>query len=108
MEKLNEFIRQKRNEKGISLRDFAKICDLSHSYIDKLEKGVDPRNNKPVIPTIDTLQKISNALNYNLVDFLKETGYLSEDILIIDTSSDEINKEEVDRLMGELNKIING
>ncbi len=62
----------------MALRPFAEMCDLSHAYIDKLEKGVDPRTGKPVIPTIDTLQKISQALNCPLEELLKQGGYIEK------------------------------
>ena len=56
--RLSEFIRSKRGT--LSLRDFAKMCgNISHTQIDSIERGVDPRTNKPVRPTIDTLKKLS-------------------------------------------------
>lgn len=75
---LSNFIKNKRNEKGLSLREFAKMCELSHSYIEKLENGFDKRTGKPVIPTIDTLQKISKALNLELSNLLSITGYIED------------------------------
>ena len=56
----SEFIRAKRG--NMSLREFAKLCgNLSHTQIDSIEKGFDPRTSKPVSPTIDTLNKIAKA-----------------------------------------------
>ncbi len=78
MSKLGQYIKKKREEKNMALRPFAEMCDLSHAYIDKLEKGVDPRTGKPVIPTIDTLQKISQALNCPLEELLKQGGYIEK------------------------------
>lgn len=63
METLGSFIAKERNRRNLSLRDFAELCDLSHSYLDSLEKGKDRRTNKPVSPTIDTLKKLSKGLN---------------------------------------------
>lgn len=58
VDKLSEFIRKKRG--NLSLRDFAKLCgNISHTQIDSIERGVDPRTNKPVRPTIDTLKKLA-------------------------------------------------
>lgn len=59
--KLGKFLREKRGK--ISLRDFARKLDISHTYLDSLEKGYDSRNKKPVRVTVDTLSKIANALN---------------------------------------------
>lgn len=72
----SEIIKKIRKDKGLSLREFANLCDLSHSYIDKLEKGIDPRNGKEVSPTLDTIKQICIKTNYPLEKFLSETGYI--------------------------------
>ena len=59
--KLGNFLREKIGE--MSLRDFANKLDISHTYLDSLEKGYDSRNKKPVIITVDTLSKIAKALD---------------------------------------------
>lgn len=58
---LGDFLRKKRG--NISLRDFAKKLDISHTYLDSIEKGYDNRSKKPLRITVDTLSKIANALN---------------------------------------------
>jgi transcriptional regulator with XRE-family HTH domain len=78
MKNFGEIIKVKRKEKKLSLRDFASICGLSHTYIDCLEKGFDPRTGKPVSPTIDTLNKIANALDMSLVELLSLAGLIEE------------------------------
>lgn len=55
---LGKFIKQYREDNNLSLREFSKSCELSHSYISKLEKGVDSKTGKPVIPTVETIKKI--------------------------------------------------
>lgn len=71
MNKLGEYIRNKRKEHGLSLRECARLCDISHSYLDSLEKGKDPRTNKPVSPTIETLKKISKGLGVPINELLE-------------------------------------
>lgn len=59
-DKLSEFVRNKRG--NLSLRDFAKLCDnISHTQIDCIEKGYDPRTGKPIRPTVDTLERIAKG-----------------------------------------------
>lgn len=59
-DKLSEFVRAKRGD--LSLREFAQRCDgISHTQIDCIERGVDPRTGKPVRPTVETLAKISKG-----------------------------------------------
>lgn len=57
--KLGKIIRQLRGD--LSLRDFAIKCDVSHTTIDNLEKGIDPRTGKPTQVKMATLQKIADA-----------------------------------------------
>ena len=59
--KLGTFLKEKRG--SMSLRDFANKLDISHTYLDSLEKGYDNRTKKPVRITVDTLSKIAKALN---------------------------------------------
>lgn len=48
-----------------SLRDFAEKIGISHTYLSSLEKGVDPRTNKPVNVTADTIIRIGDKLGIN-------------------------------------------
>ena len=56
---IGEIIRKLRGNQ--SLRDFAKKCDISHTTIDNLEKGIDHRTGKPTQVKVTTLQKIADA-----------------------------------------------
>ena len=56
---IGEKIRQLRGD--LSLRDFANKCDISHTTIDNLEKGLDFRTGKPTQAKMTTLQKIADA-----------------------------------------------
>lgn len=85
MNQLGKFIKQKRKELGLSLRDFAEMCEISHSYLDNLEKGRDARSGKPVSPTIETLQKLASGLKITIVEILRIGGF-------IDSSLDQNNQ----------------
>lgn len=76
MKTLGQLIKDYRqSHDNMSLRDFAGKCGVSHSYIDKLEKGIDTRTGKPVVPTLDTIEKISKALNMPVEQVLMEIGF---------------------------------
>ena len=63
--KLGKFVRERRGD--MSLRDFAKQCgDISHTQIDSIERGTDPRTGKPVKPTIETLAKIAKGTGVSI------------------------------------------
>lgn len=59
---LGQFIREKRESLGMSLREFGRLCDISHTTIDCIEKGYDPRTGKDVNITNHTFLKLSKAL----------------------------------------------
>lgn len=67
---LGDIIKQYRSEHNLSQRDFAKKCELSHTYIAALEKKVDSRSGKKIAPTVDAVKNISRALNIPLQELL--------------------------------------
>ena len=58
-EEIGAIVRKLRG--NYSLREFAKKCDVSHTAIDTIEKGVDFRTGKSVQPKLATLEKIAKA-----------------------------------------------
>lgn len=103
MQNLQSFLINKRKELKLSLRNAADLIGISHSYLNTLEKGVDPRNNAPVNPTPETLQLISKAYNISYEYLMRLSGYLNNE------SKDEnkLSKEEADGLSEEfLNMLI--
>lgn len=61
---LGELIKELRGT--MSLREFGKKCDVSHTHIDSIEKGVDPRTGKTVNVTVEMLSKIAKATRTEL------------------------------------------
>lgn len=92
METLGSFIAKERNKRGLSLRDFAELCDISHSYLDNLEKGKDRRTNKPVSPTLDTLKKLSRGLDIPINDLINIA--LNESEIVSPKSDNDTSKIE--------------
>ena len=68
--RLGEYIKQRRSELGLSLRGFATLCGISHTHLNSIEKGFDPRTGKKVNITSDTLRKLSNALDLSEAELL--------------------------------------
>lgn len=57
-------IKKLRNEKGISQDKLSKLAEVSFHTITKIESGDTPN------PTIDTVQKIAQALDVGVDDLL--------------------------------------
>lgn len=62
--RLGTFLRQKRGD--ASLRDFAKQCNISHTHLDSIEKGYDPRTGKSVKPSLEVLKSIAAGIGEEL------------------------------------------
>lgn len=100
MNQLGKFIRQKRKELGLSLREFAEMCEISHSYLDNLEKGWDARSGKPISPTIETLQKLASGLKISLIEILRIGGFI--DSSLDQNNSVAINDDELVSFIREI------
>lgn len=57
-----ECCRKKRN---ISIKELSEKCNVSYSYLLRLEKGI------KVNPTLNTLEKIANALELEMTFLIK-------------------------------------
>ncbi|WP_293726910.1 LexA family transcriptional regulator [uncultured Phascolarctobacterium sp.] len=69
--KIGEYVKQYREEHGLSMQAFGDKCGLSRAYISILEKGINPTTGKSFAPTIETLKKIADVTNTNLDTLLK-------------------------------------
>lgn len=96
---IGEKVRKIRKEKGLSIMDLKEKTGLSKSTISDLE------NNKSS-PTIDTLQKIADALGVDVRDFFEDnTEKQSANITNIDDLLSvflQKNKKALDLLQGLL------
>ena len=68
---LGEIIKKFRIDHGYSMDNFADISGLSKGYISMLEKNLNPRTGKPIVPSLDTYNSVANALNMSLDDLLR-------------------------------------
>lgn len=89
---LGDLIKEYRRINNLSLRDFAKKCGLSHTYISALEKNIDPRTSKPIAPTLDTVKYVSKGMNMPIEDILKLLDDKQEFIINTDISNEHIDK----------------
>ena len=83
---LGDLIKNYRREHGCSMEQFAKMTGLSKAYISILERNVNPVNNKPVIPSLETIKSVAQAIN---MDF-------NEVIALLDGNQPVSLKEEAE------------
>lgn len=68
---LGNIVKQYRLDNSFSMDEFAKRCSLSKGYISMIENEINPRNNKPIAPTLPSIMKIATAMNMELDELLK-------------------------------------
>ena len=73
---LGERVRVARG--SASLRGFAKRCDISHTHLDSIEKGCDPRTGKRVSVTWNTLKKLSAGTGCSVQYLVGDTDTCDE------------------------------
>lgn len=69
--KLGKWLREYRHAHGMTMNDMADACGFSKSYVNLLEKGINPTTQKPVSPTMQTLEKIARATGQDVDSLLK-------------------------------------
>lgn len=89
MDSLGDKIESLRKEKGYSLRELGKICNLSHSYISDIEKG---RTN----PSLETLMILAKNLNTSI-------SYLVGEVSEINVNSIDKTKKD-NEILNLINK----
>ncbi|RCX22896.1 transcriptional regulator with XRE-family HTH domain [Fontibacillus phaseoli] len=75
---LGEFIREKRQELGFTVRDIAEKAEISFSQWSKLERGLVKD------PTDETLEKVSYAINVDKESIFALAGRISPEVDISD------------------------
>ncbi len=68
---IGEIIKKYRTEHELSQRAFANRTSLSPSYINTLEKIINPKTNKPYSITTEVANEFANAMYMNIDDLLK-------------------------------------
>lgn len=76
MNELGDYLKDLRGEK--SLRQASKDIGISHTYLDSLEKGFDPRTKKERTPTREVLRRISAYYTVPYILLLHKAGYINE------------------------------
>lgn len=70
-----EYLQSLRKEKKKSQRQAASEARISHTYLNTLEKGYDPRTKKPRKPTPEVLKKIAHYYGVSYTDLMEKVGY---------------------------------
>lgn len=113
--KLGEIIRLYRETNKVSLDEFAKKCGLSKGYVSMIENGINPRNRKPIAPTLISINKIASGLSISTDELLKmldsnqpvslapeddfSLSFIEKDIILSYRTADDIDQQMVRRIL---------
>lgn len=71
-EALGGFIRGQRQLANLSLREMARLTDVSNAYLSQIERGLHQ-------PSVRVLRSLSDALNISAETLLAQAGLIEED-----------------------------
>jgi len=75
---IGNLIRRYREMNKLSMQEFADKTGLSKGYISMLEKGIHPQNGKPIVPSVETVSKIADAMGISIDELLERTNSSQE------------------------------
>lgn len=67
---LGELVKKYRTDHDLSMDDFAAKSGLSKGYISMLEKNRNPKTGNPIIPSLETIKQVSNAIGIGINEII--------------------------------------
>lgn len=87
--KLGEIIREYRLINKMSMGDFARASGISKPYVSMLEANKNSNGGKPIVPSVETLQKVARVIGISLDELLRKLGDEKIDIRQPSFNADE-------------------
>lgn len=94
LKEIGKRLKEAREARNLSLRKAAEMIRVSHTYLDTLEKGRDPRTGNPVNPSAEILVQISKGYSIPI-----------EELLPLDNKANEDNSLDFDAITHNLQKL---
>ena len=79
LKEIGKKLKEAREARNLSLRKAAEMIGVSHTYLDTLEKGRDPRTGNQVNPSAETLVQISKGYDIPIDELLPLDDEANED-----------------------------
>lgn len=86
---LGEIIKNYRKSHSISMDTFSSASGLSKAYIAMLEANENPTTGKPIVPSIQTIQKAADGMHISLDRVISMMG---DELVSSDDDSDRISR----------------
>ncbi|RIN45480.1 XRE family transcriptional regulator [Staphylococcus simulans] len=101
MNEFGEKLKELRGKK--SIREASRGIGISHTYLDSLEKGFDPRTGKERKPTVEVIYKLSQYYNVDFFDLSRLAGVF----VSIKNATNEIKREEIKKIKKKFQNYFN-
>lgn len=86
---LGRYLRKQRQHKNITLASLAHMTNISISQISRIESGLDSYR-REFHASLYAIEMITKALDLNLSDVLLDSGYISSEEIISDSTNELI------------------
>lgn len=86
--RIGEIIKSYRMQKKLSIREFARKCDVSFGYISMLESGKNPRSDKPLTPALTVLNKLAIGMDMTVDQLIEMSDDMDVNITPLRISLD--------------------
>lgn len=106
---LGEYIANYRREHNLSVREFSKLCGLSHVQIIRMETGKNSNGN-PFTPSIKSIKAVAKGMGVRFEDVLYhcqdiELSYDADDISFVNPDGEYIISKLLEATPEQLSKI---
>lgn len=88
--KLGDIIYTYRQEHNLSMREFSKLCGLSHAQVYFMERGLNSHG-EPFVPRLDSLDKVASAMGITLTELLS----VVDDSMVVRLGKPDENRQSV-------------
>ena len=85
--KLGLIVHNYRKTQGVSMDLFCKKSGLSKGYISMIENERNPRSNKPIRPTLPTLEKLASAMDMSMTELFE----MLDPDTVVDVSAKDVS-----------------
>lgn len=86
---LGQIIKDYRSLNNLSMQEFADRAKISKGYVSMLENGKNYRSGEPIVPTLETVAKISGAMSLSVGALL---SMLDDSQRVVINSNDDLEK----------------
>lgn len=81
---LGEIVKAYRTQHRLTMEQFAQKSGLSKGYISMLEKNRNPNSNKPIVPSLETIQSVAAAMCVDLTQVLAQMEGKEQDMRVFE------------------------